>query len=135
MKIGYNPLFAGVIIVLGLINLVLGFLLLSATEDFNASIVLGPILTLFGILSLTRAYFEFDATTGTIATKALIGPVSRRFGGTAGGRLSVMGNRIVHLRADGTTKKVPVAKFMANPQDWRAVLAAISGPTAGPAAW
>lgn len=129
MKIGYNPVVAVVVIVIGLFNLLLG-LLLAPSGNFNGSLVLGPVFTLIGILALGRPYFLFDAATGTVVVKALLGPYARKFGGAAGGRLIVTDNRIVHLRSDGSTKKVPVLRFVSNTQAWQSVVATICGQAA-----
>lgn len=127
MTVRYKPVMPVIFIALGVINFVLWLLLVrSGGAAAGPSLVLGPLLTVLGILQLTRPYFEFDPRTGTIGVKALIGPMTRRFGGTEGGRLFVDGNRILCTRADGRTKRVPVNRLFAADDGWRSVLGQIS---------
>ncbi|MFC4854077.1 hypothetical protein [Actinophytocola glycyrrhizae] len=125
MSVRYNPVIPIAFIVLGVGNFVLALVLVQSGGSAGFSLFLGPLLALLGVLQLTRSYFEFDPHSRTIAVKALIGPMSREFGGAKGGRLHVNGNRIMWTRADGQVKKVPVSKFMARGDQWRAVLAQV----------
>lgn len=125
MDVRYNPAIPITLIVLGVVNFVLALWLLQSGGSAGFSIVLGPILAVLGLLQLTRTYFEFDPRSRTIAVKALIGPVTRRFGG-ADGTLHVDGNRIFLTRTDGRVKKVPVTRFMARADQWRAVIGQVA---------
>jgi hypothetical protein len=125
----YKPAIPVIIVVIGAVNLVLGLLLVQSGGDANPSLFLGPVLALLGILQLTRPYFEFDTRSGTIGVKALIGSMTRRFGGSEGGRLFVDGNRILVTKADGRTKKVPVSQFFAREEEWQAVVGRIRQAT------
>jgi hypothetical protein len=127
MDVRYNPAIPITVIVLGVVNFVLAMWLLQVGGSAGFSIVLGPLLAVLGLLQLTRTYFEFDPRSGTITTKALIGPVTRSFGGAAGGTLHVDGNRILWTKSDGRVKKVPVTRVLARGDQWRAVLAQVSG--------
>jgi hypothetical protein len=126
VSVRYNPASGIVFIVLGSVNLLLALLLLQTSGGSGFAVVTGPVLILLGILQLTRSYFEFDPYTTSITIKALVGPAKRRFGGANGGRndgrLFVEGNRIVCARTDGSTKKVPVYRFYARGDEWRAVV-------------
>jgi hypothetical protein len=82
-----------------------------------------------GVFRLFRPYFEFDPGARTISMKAMPGAAPRRFGGTVGsGMLHVAGSRIVCVRSDGRTRKVPVVRAMAEPAAWNAVVGALSVP-------
>lgn len=121
MNVRYNPAIGIVLIVLGAVNAVLALWLLQVSGTGGPALFTGPLIIVVGILQLTRGYFEFDPATTTITMKALIGPAARRFGGATGGRLFVEGKRILCTRADGRTKKVPVYRFYARGDQWRAV--------------
>ena len=125
MTVRYKPVIPVLILVLGVVNLVLGLLLVQSGGAAGASLFLGPLLALIGILQLSRPYFEFDSRTGTIGVKALIGPMTRQFGGVKGGRLVIDGTRILWVRSDGRTKKVPVTRFFARDDEWQSVVGQI----------
>ncbi|OLF09392.1 hypothetical protein BLA60_19670 [Actinophytocola xinjiangensis] len=125
MKVGYNPTWAVVSLVLGAMLAALAIIGLSNGE-FNPLVFLGPLLILAGILQLVRTYFEFDPATGVIVVRALAGPATRRFGGAETGRLTIADGRIVFTRPDGRTRKVPVSPTLAKRDDWNAVLARLS---------
>jgi hypothetical protein len=133
VSVRYNPAIGIVLIVLGAVNAFLALWLLQASGSGGPALFTGPLIILLGILQLTRGYFEFDPRTATIAVKALVGPVARRFGGSNGGRLFVEGNRILCTLADGRTKKVPVYRFYARGDQWRAVVDHITQSTGRPA--
>lgn len=133
MNVRYNPAIGIVLTVLGAVNVILAVWLLQVSGEGGPALFTGPLIIALGILQLTRAYFEFDQHTTTIAVKALIGPVARRFGGSTGGRLFVEGNRIMCTQADGRTKKVPVYRFYARGDQWRAVVDHIAQTTGRPA--
>jgi hypothetical protein len=121
MKVRYNHAVPTVFIVLGAVNAVLGLLLLQSGGSAGPSLFLGPVFLLLGILQATRTYFEFDPTTGTIATMALLGPAGREYGGKAG-RLTVDGNKIRCTYFAGTVKTVPVKRYFARADQWRVVV-------------
>ncbi len=98
-------------------------LILGTLTTGTVPLGLGVVFIMLGSLTMFRPYFEFDPVTRTITVKALIGPVARRFGGAAGGRLELAANRIVWVRPDGSRKKVPVRRYAANSDEWHAVLA------------
>jgi hypothetical protein len=126
VDVRYNPVIPVIMLVIGVVNAVLGLILLQSGGSAGVSLFLGPLFVVLGLLQLTRTYFEFDPATGTIVVKALIGSVSRRFGGTEGGRLLVDGSRIMCVRADGRTKKVPVSRLYARGDHWREVIAQVT---------
>jgi hypothetical protein len=124
MKVRYRVGWGVVFLVIGGIELILGVLALGEVQ-----LVLGVVFIVFGVLSMTRPYFEWDSATKTIAVKALVGPWARRFGGAEGGRLEPEADRIVWVRADGSRKKIPVRRFYANRDEWNAVLRQIAEPS------
>jgi hypothetical protein len=125
MDVRYNPVIPVIFLVLGVVNFGLAVALLQSGGSAGFSIVVGPLLALLGILQLTRPYFAFEPGSRTVVVKALFGPMKRTFGGAAGGTLHVDGNRIFWTTADGRVKKVPVSRFMANKEQWRAVVAQV----------
>jgi hypothetical protein len=78
-------------------------------------------LTLICAVLWSRTYFEFEPSTRTIAVKRAFG-AGRRFGGAAGGRLVVDGDRVFCITASGARKWVPVTRFLARAEQWNAVL-------------
>ncbi|MCT2582640.1 hypothetical protein [Actinophytocola gossypii] len=125
MRVSYNPVWAVTTLVVGAGCFVLG-LWVTLLGDFSPLVFIGPLLVLLGILQFARPYFLYDAGTRTIAVKALLGPATRRFGGSEGTRLIVDVDRIAHVTPDGRTKKVPVSRAMSKRDDWNAVLADLS---------
>jgi hypothetical protein len=120
MSVRYNPALGVILIVLGAVNIILALWLLQVSGSGGFSLFLGPLFVIIGILQLTRSYFEFLPSSGTIVVKALVGPARREFS-----KLSVDGNRILHTRADGRTKKVPVNRLLARGSEWQAVVTRI----------
>jgi hypothetical protein len=115
MKVRYNVTVGVVFIVLGAVCSFLGLWLLLLGE-FNPAVVVGLLPALMGILYLVRPYFLVDR--GVVTVPALIGPAKRQF---PFARLEVDGGKVVAVTSEGTRKKVPVARWMAHPADWRAV--------------
>ena len=128
MSVRYNPVTGVVLIVLGVVNIVLALWLLQVSGSGGPSLFIGPMIAILGLVQLNRTYFEFDPRTGTITMKALIGPASRQFGGAKGDLLVVVGDRIRRNSKDGRSKRVPVNRFYARGDQWRAVLAQIKEP-------
>ncbi|MFI7677609.1 hypothetical protein [Actinophytocola sp. NPDC049390] len=126
MQVRYNPALPIVFLVLGVSNTMLGLLMLRTGGSAWTSLLVGPLFTVIGLLQLTRTYFEFDPATRTIALKSLVGPVVRRFGGAVGGALHVDGNRILWTRPDGQVRKVPVSRYLARGDQWRAVIGQVA---------
>src|ERR1700742_5015616 len=73
---------------------------------------LAVVLLITGILRLFRPYFEFDPAARMISMKSMPGATPLRFGGVVGsGVPHVSGHRIVYIKSDGRTRKVPVVRF------------------------
>lgn len=126
MKVGYHPVWPGIFLALGGANLILAVIQLDGGST-PYSVVLGPLFVLIGVLQLVRPYFEYDAGSGTLVVKALLGPMKRAFGGAKGDQLGVKEKRIVRTAVDGHQYKVPVQRFMSKPAEWDAVFAQIAG--------
>jgi hypothetical protein len=121
MKVRYNPAVPTVFIVLGVVNGVLGLLLLGSGGGSGPSLFLGPLFLVLGILQATRTYFEFEPAAGTISVAALLGPAGRQYGG-GDSRLSLDGDKIRCTYAAGRVKTVPVKRYLASAAQWRAVV-------------
>lgn len=120
MKVRYNVAVGVVFIVLGAVCTFLGLWLLLLGE-FNPAVVVGLLPMLFGILYLVRPYFVVEQ--GMVTVPALIGPVRRQFPFT---HLERAGGKVVAVRPDGTRKKLPIARWLAHPADWRTVIDGVS---------
>lgn len=125
MKVGFHPAWPAAFLVIGIVSTVLG-LLLTVNGEFTPSVILGPLLVILGLLQLTRPYFEFDPRSGTVSVKAMVGSITRRFGGSEGGRLALEGNRVVSVHPDGSRKKVPVQRYLARQGEWNAFVAQLT---------
>ncbi len=115
MKVRYNPVVGVVFIVLGAVCEFFGLWLVLLGE-FSPAAIVGLLPILIGILYFVRPYFFVDPHTVTVP--AVLGPVRREFPYE---RLDLEGNKVVTVRADGSRKKVPVARWLAHSADWRAV--------------
>jgi hypothetical protein len=97
-----------------------------------SSLFIGPLVAIVGLAQLNRTYFEFDPPTSTITMKALVGSAARQFGGAKGDLLFVEGDRILRTSDGGPSKRVPVTRFYARGDQWRAVLTQIkTSPVTG----
>ena len=117
MKVRFNPVVAIVMLVVGALCVFLG-LWLFLLGEFSPALIAGLMPMLIGILYLVRPYFWVYSTL--VRVPALIGPVKREFPLQY---LEANGNRLYAVTGDGTRKKVPVARWIANSSDWAAVLA------------
>jgi len=113
MKIRYSPVVGVVFVVLGAVCTFLGLWLLMLGE-FNPAVIVGLIPLLLGILYFVRPYFLVEP--GSVTVPAVLGPVRRQFPYE---RLEFNGSKVIAVHRDGTRKKVPVARWMAHPGDWR----------------
>jgi hypothetical protein len=122
VKVRYNMAVGIVFVVLGAVCELLG-LWLVALGEFSPAAIFGFLPLLLGILYLVRPYFWVYA--GSVEVVAAVGPARRQFPFQA---LELDGNRLVTVRADGTRKKVPVARWMANTGDWNTVMSSLPTP-------
>jgi len=75
-----------------------------------------------GILYLTIPYFSLEKQA--IETKALIGPVTRKWEFSSPDDLICEDGKIF-INTDGKRKKVGISRWLAEQQDWNAFLQAI----------
>ncbi|TDV42735.1 hypothetical protein [Actinophytocola oryzae] len=123
MKVRYNPAVGTVMIVLGAVCVFLG-LWLAMLGEFNPGIVVGLVPMVLGILYFVRPYFL--VSPGSVALVAVFGPVRREFPYET---LEFTGGKVFAVRGDGTRKRVPVARWMANSGDWQRWAAVSAGPS------
>src|SRR5262245_7166918 len=122
MKVRYNVAVGVVLLILGAVCVFLG-LWLTALGEFSPAAIVGFIPLLIGILYLSRPYFWVHDKT--VVLPAVLGPLKREFPFQ---RLEFTGGRMIAVRPDGTTKKLPVTRWMANTDDWAAVMNARTSP-------
>jgi len=115
MKVRYNPVVGVVMLVLGAVCEFLGLWLVMLGE-FSPAAIAGFVPLLIGILYLVRPYFW--VLPRSVEVPALIGPARRE---TPYQRLELAGGKLIAVRDDGSRKKVPVARWLANSGDWAAV--------------
>jgi hypothetical protein len=131
LTVRYRPVYPVACIALGIFDLVLGFFLIGETE--GVTIALSSVIPFAAAAQMRRTYFEFDPLTCTIAFKRGIGE-EKRFGGANGELLLVDGDRIFRTTAGGARKRVPLTRFLARAEQWRAVVELIRhAPVTGPA--
>ncbi len=119
MKVGYSKVMGGIMIGLGVINLVLAAILASMGGHAIGPLVPGVITTFIGIMYFSRPYFLFDDER--IVVKALIGPVQRQVEYGDKEALKREGNKI-YVQTPHGRKKVPVSRWIADKGDWEAFL-------------
>lgn len=117
LRVRYNPAVGIVLLALGAVCEFLGLWLFMLGES-SPALFAGLVPMVLGVLYLVRPYFWVYATS--VALPAPIGPVKRQFPFQS---LEVDGRKLIATRDDGTRKKVPVARWLAHPTDWREVTA------------
>jgi hypothetical protein len=122
MKVRYNMVVGVVFVVLGGVCTFLG-LWLTLLGEFNPTVIVGLLCLALGISYLVRPYFWVH--TSAVVVPAAIGPLKRQFPFKT---LTFEGNKMIAVRPDGTTKKVPVARWMSNTGDWDAIMSARTTP-------
>jgi len=120
MVIRYRKAVAAVIVALGGLNLVLFLMLIGMGARTPYGTLIGGLAALLvGIQYFVRPYFR--VVDGAIEVPALIGPLKRTYAFACPDQLQVRDGRL-WLTAEGRTRKVPVARWLAQPQDWKALL-------------
>ena len=122
MKVRYNMYVGILFVVLGAVSTVLG-LWLTLLGDFSPGFIVGVLCLVLGILYLARTYFWVHENA--VVVPAVVGPLKREFPFQS---LTFDGGKMIAVRPDGTSKKVPVARWMSNTGDWNAVMTARSTP-------
>lgn len=121
IAVRYATKFTWCLLALGLISLAAGILVLQTGSGYLGFIGLGVLFCVLGVLYRRRTYFTFQPSTQTITVLAPVGPGHRPFYLRPGTQLSRQGNRFVANLADGRRIKLPVYRFMADPDGWNAV--------------
>jgi len=116
MKVRYNPVVGVVALAIGGVCVFLGLWLMLLGE-FSPAVVIGLMPMLIGVLYLARPYFWVHSTS--IEVPALLGPMRRQFPFKT---LEVDGGKLFAVSADGTRKRVPVARWSAHTGDWKAAV-------------
>lgn len=124
MQVRYNPVVGWVFLALGLVNLVLGVWPLLLGE-FQFSLILGLLICVLGPLYLTRPYFQVDEDS--IRVLALLGPGKREFRLSPSESIVTDGGRLLIADKDGSSRKVPVRKWISRTVDWDAVVSSAAG--------
>lgn len=117
MKVRYHASVGIVLVVLGALCTLLG-MWLFLLGDVGPAPLVGLVSVLMGVLFLVRPYFW--VYSNLVVVPAVIGPVKRQFPYR---HLEATGNRLYAVRDDGTRKRLPVARWMANSADWAAATA------------
>ena len=117
MTVRYKKGWAYLFIAMGVLNLVLGgLLLLNGVPHF--SVFIGVIILIIGVGYLTKPYVT--VTDRGFVFKALIGPIERTFEFDSLDRVRVENNKIL-IQNNGGWKRVPISKFLAHNNDWQAL--------------
>ena len=121
MKIGYNKAIGIILILLALFNCCLGVILMQAEDgSMPAGVISGFAAALvFGILFLTRKYFEVEGNT--LVVKALIGPLVKNYKFNSASDFTVLGTKI-SLSTNDAPKPIVLASWMADKRDWAALV-------------
>jgi hypothetical protein len=122
VSVGFRKAWAVLYIVVGAAGQLVAWPLDVWWQPFVSGAAVVVLVT--GIFRLFRPYFEFDPEARMISMEVFPGVKPRRLVGS--GILHVSGHRIVYIRSDGRTRRVPVVRFMAEPAAWSAVLGALS---------
>ncbi len=129
VEVRFTPLIGLAAVLFGGLNTVLGLWTL-ALGAFNASLLLGPVLLVVGVVYLRRTYFRLEQ--GVAGGRTILsgpgrsGPLADGVTATSKQRFAVEEGQLVHVTADGTRTPAPVRRWMANRTDWRALEAALS---------
>lgn len=117
MRVRYRQGWAIGSLVVGGLFVFMAVVLLTSGRGFSIGMLLGPLGLILGIQQLTTPYFVYDPANPTITINTGIG-WKRRFGAVDGGRLFIVGSGVQCAKPNGRTQRVPVARMLANPDDW-----------------
>ena len=80
-------------------------------------------MLLFGVLTLTRTYFEYDENSLTL--HAILGPAKTVYDFSSLKDIELDGKKLFVMQ-DDTRKKIPVSAGMVNKEDWQIFLEKIT---------
>jgi hypothetical protein len=120
MVVRFRLALAWTLLGLGAFNLVLvGLLAGTGGRVPIGSVVAGIVCVFIGGLYFVRPYFRL--VDGAFEVPALIGPLQRRFPFDEPEGVQYRDGRF-WVTSAGQPKKVPVQRWMARPEDWRALV-------------
>ena len=104
----------------GIINVLLFVWLILLTGRFNVQIIVGVMLTFIGFKYLTGSYFS--VAPNRISVYNRLGSAVKRYTFASFSDLSIKNNKVyVKDAADGSERKVNIAKWLTHPKDWEAL--------------
>jgi hypothetical protein len=117
MEVRYNRNWAIFLFILAALNVVFGGWLLLLGE-FHYSLVLGLLFLVIAIQYMRRPHFIVEPNAVIIL--GLIGPIRRThpFSDPNGIKVDRSG---LYVDDNGKWKRVPVYRWLSNPQDWKAL--------------
>ena len=117
MEVKYNRILAVFMFMLAAVNVVFGGWLLLLGE-FHFSVILGSLLLVVAVQYLRRPHFIVEQNAVVIL--GLIGSIRRTFPFNDPNALKVDKSG-VYIETNGQRKRVPVYRWISNPQDWQAL--------------
>ncbi|MBI9050850.1 MAG: hypothetical protein JEZ00_15625 [Anaerolineaceae bacterium] len=124
MKIRYKKSMGIIFIVVGIMLSCIYFAM--ALNENNGSMLLttGFLLILFGVLTLTRIYFEI--TENVLIIYAILGPGKTSYTFASPDEFEIEDNK-VFLNQNGKRSKLPISAWMVEKQDWQLFIEKING--------
>ncbi|MEL6490098.1 MAG: hypothetical protein AAFV85_18190 [Cyanobacteria bacterium J06634_6] len=114
----YAPWLGITALLLGLLNVVLAVGVILLSGEFSTTIVTGILLTIVGILYLTRIYFVVAPNRITLYN--LLGSAVKRYVYASPTELRLEGSTIyIETETDSKPQKIKVAKWMTKSADWK----------------
>jgi hypothetical protein len=112
MKVRYSPVVSGLLLVLGVACLGLG--VWDWTHGtFGPGVVIGVLVALMGVLTLTRTYFRVGHDV--VEVLAMLGPAKREYPYES---LVYDNGRLFAVDGAGERRRIPVARWIAHSGDW-----------------
>lgn len=113
-------------IILGIVLLVLNLMLLNmrGAHSNPMGLLMGVMITLIGILYLTRPAFELRANE--LVMFNLLGMELKRYPFKSLRDFQVIGNKL-YIAAEGSSKRVKISKVMIRTTDWDEFMSKING--------
>ena len=114
VRVGYNKVLGGILLVLALLCLVAG-----ALARMTPTIFIGALNTLLGVLYLTRPYFVVGPNA--IELKNMLGMTMRRYDFGSVGELEATpdGKTIFRLEPNGHRSRLKLTRWLAHRPDWQ----------------
>ena len=123
MVVKYKKSVGIIFIVVGLLFACLYFVIALGGGETATPLTVGFTMILFGVLTLTRKYFEYDENNLTL--HAILGPAKTVYNFNSLKDIELDGKKL-YVMQDDTRKKIPVSAGMVNKEDWREFLEKIT---------